>query len=270
MKREKSAFTLVELLVVISIIALLLSILMPALNKVRDQGRAIVCSTNLKNLSNGYMIYMSNYKDYIAPMNTLNGQIICRSNFSQWVDEMGITGKSNAPQNFSYRQMILPLFFNKSPMSDTSSYFEMGEYANKKLTCPVTKGKKTVQANGSPHGYWITYGTNGDVDGWKITQIKSPGRTVLATDLSADNGTVCSGVWINSDEWTTDTFARIGRWHGEKTFTTNPYRTSDTKTAPNNRSFNGIFLDGHVERVKSEKEIIWRKDGLTGRPASSL
>ena len=45
---QKKGFTLVELLVVIAIIALLLSILMPSLNKVRDQARSVVCKSNLK------------------------------------------------------------------------------------------------------------------------------------------------------------------------------------------------------------------------------
>jgi prepilin-type N-terminal cleavage/methylation domain-containing protein/prepilin-type processing-associated H-X9-DG protein len=49
MKRAEKAFTLVELLVVISIIALLLAVLMPALAKVKEQGRTIICGTNLKN-----------------------------------------------------------------------------------------------------------------------------------------------------------------------------------------------------------------------------
>ena len=55
------AFTLVELLVVISIIALLLSILMPALWKVREKGRSIVCLANLKRLSIAHLLYQDDY-----------------------------------------------------------------------------------------------------------------------------------------------------------------------------------------------------------------
>ena len=42
------AFTLIELLVVIAIIALLMAILMPALNRVKKQAKAVVCQTRLK------------------------------------------------------------------------------------------------------------------------------------------------------------------------------------------------------------------------------
>lgn len=49
--KRASAFTLVELLVVISIIALLLALLMPALSKARMQGKSIVCRSNIKQLT---------------------------------------------------------------------------------------------------------------------------------------------------------------------------------------------------------------------------
>jgi len=47
MHRAKG-FTLIELLVVIAIIALLMAILMPTLQRVRNQARAVVCQSNLK------------------------------------------------------------------------------------------------------------------------------------------------------------------------------------------------------------------------------
>ena len=62
-KSTKKGFTLIELLVVISIIALLLSILMPSLQKVKDQARTMVCQSNLKQLSLGFMMYLQGNKN---------------------------------------------------------------------------------------------------------------------------------------------------------------------------------------------------------------
>ena len=57
LKRSVKAFTLIELLVVIAIIALLLAILMPALNKVKEKARSIVCRTNLRQMQLGSTMY---------------------------------------------------------------------------------------------------------------------------------------------------------------------------------------------------------------------
>jgi prepilin-type N-terminal cleavage/methylation domain-containing protein len=56
---KKKGFTLIELLVVIAIIALLMGILMPALNKARQLAIRLVCGTNLKGLSSAMLVYAS-------------------------------------------------------------------------------------------------------------------------------------------------------------------------------------------------------------------
>lgn len=62
-QKIKRAFTLVELLVVISIIALLLAVLMPALSKARKQGKIIICKTNMRQLNMAMRLYAEDNKD---------------------------------------------------------------------------------------------------------------------------------------------------------------------------------------------------------------
>ena len=65
-----AAFTLVELLVVIGIIALLISILMPAISRVRQSAQQIACSSNLRQLGQSVFMYASDYKGSFPPIMT--------------------------------------------------------------------------------------------------------------------------------------------------------------------------------------------------------
>jgi prepilin-type N-terminal cleavage/methylation domain-containing protein len=58
----KKGFTLIELLVVIAIIALLMAIMLPSLNRARNQARAVVCQSNLKQWGTTLALYAEDNK----------------------------------------------------------------------------------------------------------------------------------------------------------------------------------------------------------------
>ena len=67
MKENKIVrFTLVELLIVISIIAILSALLLPALNSARDKARSTECLSKLKQLGTGLMMYSSDWEGWVG------------------------------------------------------------------------------------------------------------------------------------------------------------------------------------------------------------
>jgi prepilin-type N-terminal cleavage/methylation domain-containing protein/prepilin-type processing-associated H-X9-DG protein len=70
------AFTLVELLVVIGIIAVMISILLPALNKARRAAAVVQCSSNMRQVAAGLLTYINNNKGAFPPTAFPAGNVI--------------------------------------------------------------------------------------------------------------------------------------------------------------------------------------------------
>lgn len=104
----RQGFTLVELLVVISIIAVLLSILMPSLNKVRGQATSVACLNNLRQLSLGFMMYVQSNNNK-GPQSLFG---YYESGYIPWTEQilpyMGDSKYRSNPEKYMQKVMFCP------------------------------------------------------------------------------------------------------------------------------------------------------------------
>ena len=63
----RAAFTLIEVLVVVAIIALLVAILLPSLSRARAQAKQVVCGSNVHQQCLGFFLYAADYKGTLPP-----------------------------------------------------------------------------------------------------------------------------------------------------------------------------------------------------------
>lgn len=116
-RSHRSAFTLVELLVVIGIIGLLVALLLPALNRAREQARTIKCASNLRTVGQAAQMYQNENKGWMLYPTTSPWEIRCWTNqidpYLAGVVQRGRTGVASGRIYAEFKQCpVWELFYD--------------------------------------------------------------------------------------------------------------------------------------------------------------
>jgi len=224
---KRRAFTLVELLVVISIIALLMAILMPSLAKVKKQAMEVVCKNNLRQLAMGMSFYAGENNDLMMPI----------------IDQPGEY----------WFHLIAPY------LGQSKNYHKDPELVMKVAYCPATKEQDvTLWGTKNRRWQWWPMGTSGSYGlnlwftpkGW-YSHIGNPGNYFRKFSQARSTTPLLSdAIWVGG--WPEDTdpvpasldgdFFQIGmaRFYNDR----------------HEMSINVAFAGGHVDDVDLKK--LWR------------
>ncbi|MFQ6131651.1 MAG: DUF1559 domain-containing protein [Armatimonadota bacterium] len=207
MSRGKAAFTLVELLVVITIIAILAAILFPVFAKARESARKAQCSSNLKQLGSAVTMYNADY-DQVYPGGPgfyLGYSVVpddprCGGSYAQW---------SGANWPGSVFCVLQPYIRNEGIQSCPTTSFPVCQIFATTLSARVSYGYNYLCWNQRQEG-----------------EIRDPVYQVLMVDSES--------AWF-------DYPASIYRWVGD------PARIEAEISAWHNGKLNVLYGDGHVK-----------------------
>lgn len=296
--RRRKAFTLVELLVVIGIIALLISILLPALNRARGQAKQAACLSNLRQIGAAMIMHANEHQQHFPLAGEVwpNGQGHPADNTPVEMGDIGM-------RSYSYMKDLLmrvaPLPIALEPYLGQQTRAQnlipdgINEYINgsaiRVFTCPANiddmqGGTNAVQvskmidnktsAYGNNIRLPISYAFNEAVLGWAGAD--SPGASV--TDHSRLRGMVAriphpADVILAGDSKPRNGAGKYGSYDGWMVYNDN--NNHDTLASMFCRSDSGVlfdhnrhygnmnvlFCDGHCETVGMPSEVIQNSFG---------
>ncbi len=260
-RNRRAGFTLVELLVVISIIALLLSILMPSLQKARDSAKKVVCKSQLHDIGTAVFLYAADF----------NGNLL-----QPFTQLMKVPGRYDDPARWHIEDQDTDTFSTKMPFLlriYTGDYL-MNSYGIKASSwiCPGLK-KQTANLPNSIVRY-IQKGQKGDFWYWPSNGVYPAGYFIGYANLmklhnmtSGEPGDVEESPKKSTDRGTKHLLADLNlKWPDSPGDPGNVWTQAHSVVAHRAKGGvpaggNRLYLDGHVTWIHP-KEMGYKNEPL--------
>ena len=186
MIRRRSAFTLIELLVVIAIIAILIGLLLPAVQKVREAAARMQCQNNLKQIGVALHNYHSAYGAFPPGSNpsgfTVVAQLLPFMEQGNIYNQINLNAPANGPANAGPTGMTI-----------------------KTLLCPSDRTSQLPPGQGG-NNYFANYGTeplffqNGSIANGVFT-LREPAGGVRLTDIMDGTSNTAAFSELRKGDW---------------------------------------------------------------------
>jgi prepilin-type N-terminal cleavage/methylation domain-containing protein/prepilin-type processing-associated H-X9-DG protein len=275
-KRKAKGFTLVELLVVIGIIAILIGVLLPALQKARRSANSAKCLSNLRQLGQAFQMYVSEYKGVIVQpvewdKNYNPRAVFWHQRLSTYFNKKDVRASSDDASQLSAVLRGCPEWSpidndgNNVPDSDKTGYG-----MSRRLRSPESRTRYHAPVNPDPAASNSPEGASGPVGTeatsppsgtvyyapyWKIAQIKHASSRILFGDSRNTWLDPATTGWDLTFAANKATSGDPGRHSGHKLF--NVPSGVDPKTLSQYSALraNYCFVDGHCETLDAESAL---------------